>query len=126
MPPTLPKDISGPGIIYSASKITSPSLTPEAYAAWYDIHIADVLSTGIVSAAHRFKALKPDSAAPFLTIYEVPDFSAVHREAAKWNAIPMTHDLLPGGGPVQKVARSDIRYYQLLQTFDAGVEHDVG
>ena len=117
----------GPGIIYITSRLISPLLSPETFNTWYvTVHIPDLLATGAVSSAYRFKALKPTSDAPYLTIYVLPDMGALQKEEAKFKAIPMTHASLSDGGPIQKFAEFDTRYYQLIQSFGGPGDHTAG
>jgi hypothetical protein len=38
-----------PGLLFVNSKITSPSLSPEAFTEWYqDVHIPDIFNTSVI------------------------------------------------------------------------------
>jgi len=107
--------LSGPGVIVSASHITKPDLlTDEAFNKWYnEVHIPDVLATGGVPIATRFRNANPAAPAPYLAIYTVPDLSIIHSQ--KFKNIPMTHKSLPEGGNIHNYANFDTRFYQLIQ-----------
>jgi hypothetical protein len=108
--------LSGPGIILSASHITKPDqLSDETFNKWYnEVHIRDVLATGGVPNATRFRHADPKAAIPYLAVYTVPDLAIIHSE--KFRSIPMRHPMLPNGGNIHEFANFDTRFYQLIQT----------
>lgn len=107
--------LSGPGLITSYSNITKPEiLSDPLFNTWYNtVHIPDVLATGAVTAAYRFRQADPDSPKPYMAVYFVPDLAAVESEAFK--GIPMTHSLLPDGASIHTLAHFDTRFYSLTQ-----------
>ncbi|KAH7025153.1 uncharacterized protein B0I36DRAFT_367037 [Microdochium trichocladiopsis] len=134
---------AGPGLIYASSHITSPDLTPDVFNRWYnEHHIPDVLATGAVSHAARWEVADRDPATrgpdPYLATYRVPDMRALQGEA--FARIPMTHELLPGGGgsgtaeggeqedvgggkTVHGSVDIDTCFYELVEVFEK-VKHD--
>ena len=113
-PPTL----SGPGIIFAMSKIIDPSaLSIDTFHTWYkNVHIPDVLATGCVSSATRFKTLDPDAEYPYLVIYKVSDLGVLQSDAFK--AIPHAHESLPGGKSIYEFVKFRHPFYKLTQTFE--------
>ena len=113
-PPTL----SGPGIIFAMSKIIDPSaLSVDTFHTWYkSVHIPDVLATGCVSSATRFKTLDLDAEYPYLVIYKVSDLSVLQSDAFK--AIPHAHENLPGGKSIYEFVQFRHPFYKLTQTFE--------
>lgn len=108
----------GPGIIYTTSKIIQPKVLPdEKFNWWYEnIHIPDMLASGVVSAAWRFKNLNPKSEIPYLAVYKIPDMAALQTPAFK--SVRQAHESLPDGGPAHRYVNFDTRYYQLIQIFE--------
>lgn len=117
--------MSGPGIIYTTSKIVKPEeLSPEKFNWWYEnVHIRDLLATGVVSRAFRFKNNNASADTPYLAIYVLEDMAALQQAAFK--SVPQTHESLPGGGPAHRFVDFDTRYYQLIQKFEVE-EHPTG
>jgi len=117
--------LSGPGIIYTTSKLVKPDeLSLETYNWWYEnVHVPDLLATTVVSAAFRFKNMNPNSETPYLAVYIVPDLGALQGVAFK--SVKQTHECLPGGGPAHRFVNFDTRYYQLIQEFEIG-QHPLG
>ncbi|KXJ86580.1 hypothetical protein Micbo1qcDRAFT_236879 [Microdochium bolleyi] len=122
----------GPGLIYAQSHITSPELTPDTFDRWYaSVHVPDVMATGVVSHAARWACTDDESAAqadPYLATYRVPEMADLQGEAFK--AIPMTHELLPGGGGEKVDGRTvhdsvdiDTCFYELVEVYETE-KHD--
>lgn len=107
--------LSGPGLITSYSNITKPEvLSDDLFNTWYNtVHIRDVLATGAVSAAYRFRQADPESPKPYIAVYFVPDLAAIESESFK--NIPMTHLSLPDGASIHTLAHFDTRVYSLTQ-----------
>ena len=104
---------SGPGIFASLSKITDSSLTDETFNKWYnEVHVRDVLKTGCITKAYRFKHKNPNAERPYLAIYICPDMSVIGGERMK--SIPMTSDVL-GGRNCHDLANFDTRFYTTTQ-----------
>lgn len=118
--------LSGPGIFYSTSRISKPDqLSVEAYNKWYnEVHIRDVLATGGVTTAFRFRNANPKADRPYLAIYHVPDLGVIQTE--KFKSVPMTSDLLPNGGPCHDHIDFDTRFYKLEQDYNTRGETDEG
>jgi hypothetical protein len=109
--------LSGPGAIVSASRIIKPSeLSEAAFNKWYnEVHIRDVLATGGVTKAVRFREANPKATAPYLAIYTIPDLSII--ESDEFKKVPMTHESLPGGGNIHNFVNFDTRFYSLVQEY---------
>jgi hypothetical protein len=109
--------LSGPGVIISASRITKPNeLSDVVFNKWYnEVHIQDVLATGGVTRAARFREANPKATAPYLAIYTIPDLSII--ESEEFKKVPMTHESLPGGGNVHSFVNFDTRFYSLIQEY---------
>jgi len=107
--------LSGPGLITSNSNIIKPKLlSDELFNKWYDtVHIPDVLATGAVTAAYRFRNADQEAQKPYLAVYFVPDLAITQSEAFK--SIPMTHDLLPNGASIHTLVHFDTRFYSFTQ-----------
>ena len=110
--------LSGPGIFCSTSKIIKPEqLSDATYNKWYnEVHIRDVLATGGVSAAFRFKNANPNADRKYMALYLVPDLAVVQSE--KFKAIPMTSDLMLNGGSCHEFIDFDTRFYKLEQDYN--------
>ena len=105
---------TGPGIWVSLSKITDDSLSDELFNKWYnEVHVRDVLNTGLITKAYRFKNKNPKADRPYLAIYICPDMSVLGGE--KMKSIPMTSDLLPAGKSCHDLASFDTRFYSTTQ-----------
>jgi hypothetical protein len=107
--------LSGPGLITSYSNITkSEILSDSLFNTWYNtVHIPDVLATGAVASAYRFRQADPKSPKPYMAVYLVPDLAAIECEAFK--SIPMSHPLLPDGANIHTLAHFDTRFYSFTQ-----------
>jgi hypothetical protein len=117
--------MSGPGIIYTPSKIADPTLSLEQFNNWYEnVHFKDLLSTGLVKSVSRFKSINPDAEWPYLAIYVLEDMGALQRTGFKSVSIP--HESLPDGGPIIKFVDFDTRFYQLVQKVEIGKEDQEG
>lgn len=116
----------GPGIFYSTSRISKPDqISEETYNKWYnEVHIPDVLATGGVTAAYRFRNANPNADRPYLAVYQVPDLGIIQSETFK--SIPMTSDLLPNGGPCHNYIDFDTRFYKLQQDYNTRGETEDG
>ncbi|KAF2665012.1 hypothetical protein BT63DRAFT_464295 [Microthyrium microscopicum] len=112
--------LSGPGILISASHIIKPSeLSDEAFNKWYnEVHIPDVLATGGVSRATRFRNASSKATEKYLVIYEVDDLSVIASE--RFKNIPFKHKMLPGGGDIHDFVNMEIRFYKKIQTDPEG------
>lgn len=107
--------LSGPGLITSYSNITKPEiLSDSVFNTWYNtVHIPDVIATGAVVVAYRFRQADMEAPKPYMAAYLVPDLAAIGSEAFK--NIPMSHPMLPGGASIHTMAHFDTRIYSLIQ-----------
>ena len=64
-----------PGLIWCNSKITKPNdLSWDVFCNWYrDVHVPDVLKTGVVQEAFRYVNEDPSNEDPHMTLYYVDD-----------------------------------------------------
>ncbi|KAF2841727.1 hypothetical protein M501DRAFT_929566 [Patellaria atrata CBS 101060] len=115
--------LSGPGLIMSQSRLKPKSLlSTSAFNKWYnEVHIPDMVSTGICSHASRLECVDTDEQKPYLALYKIQDLSGIHGD--KFRSIPMTHRTLPGGGNIHDMVEIDTRIYEWVQTFEKG-PHD--
>lgn len=112
--------LSGPGILWVNSKITdADQLSPELFKKWYEMaHIPDLINAkkGGVLASSRYQCPDPKQPAPYLAVYSVPDLGFL--QTPEFRAVPMKHDMLPGGGPIHRFVSFDTRFYQRLQVVE--------
>jgi hypothetical protein len=110
--------MSGPGLLFVLSKITRTDiLDDETYIKWYeDEHIAEIMETSAVKSALRYKSVDPSVDTPYLATYPMKDIGFAQGEEFK--KIKIHSDNLPGGGLIYDLADYDVRYYQLIQTYD--------
>lgn len=122
--------LSGPGILWINSKVTAPDqLSIETFTKWYEgVHIPDIIAArpGGIVASWRYQCMDPERKAPFLAVYSCPDLSFL--QSAEFKAIPMTHEMLPGNGPIHRFADFDARFYKRVQVYETeksktGMEH---
>ncbi|KAK4191043.1 hypothetical protein QBC35DRAFT_488062 [Podospora australis] len=116
------------GIILVRSRISSPLLTPETFKKWYEeVHIPDVLATGKVRFALRYRAVDEEGAAgglPFLAIYHLDDMSWLHEDDCTFWKIPLHSDILPeGAATIFDVAQFDTAFYTTFGYIEAGAFH---
>jgi hypothetical protein len=112
-------NIKGPGILYVNSKIARTDLLNEqSYMKWYsEDHIPEILQTSGVNSALRWKDVDAKADKPFLVMYPMQDIAFTQGEEFK--KIRVHSDLLPNGGPIYDLAEIDVRYYGLVQVYDA-------
>jgi hypothetical protein len=112
--------LSGPGILWINSKVTKPDkLSVEEFTRWYEeVHIPDIIAAkpGGIIASWRYQCLDPERTAPFLAVYSCPDLAFL--QSAEFKAIPMTHDTLPGNGPIHLFADFDARFYKRVHVYE--------
>jgi hypothetical protein len=119
---------SGPGLIYTTSRLLAAELTDDCFNEWYSgVHMADALATGAPQRASRWRCADESAPAPYLALYKVKDLVALQTDEFK--KIPMTHESLPAGpGGQHSIFESidfDTRIYKLVEHFEKG-EHDEG
>ncbi|KAF2807304.1 uncharacterized protein BDZ99DRAFT_364411, partial [Mytilinidion resinicola] len=114
-----------PGILWVASRIKTPTLTPETFCAWYEnVHIHEMTALSGVPRAARYEAIQPEpypnalsSDAPWLTVYEMPDID--FRTTKEFRGLDgqsePAAELLEG---VFKKARFDTRFYECVQVHE--------
>ncbi|KAF2492681.1 hypothetical protein BU16DRAFT_490545, partial [Lophium mytilinum] len=113
------------GILWVASRIKNPTLTPSHFCTWYEnTHIHEVTALSGIPRAARYEAILPSpypgalsADAPWLTIYEMPDIA--FRETAEFRGLDgqsePAAELLEG---VFKKARFDTRFYECVQVHE--------
>jgi len=113
------------GILWVASRIKKPTLTPEKFCAWYENqHIQEVTALSGVPRAARYEGIQPSpypgalsDDAPWLTIYEMPDID--FRQSREFRGLDGQSEpkaeLLEG---VFKQARFDTRFYECIQVHE--------
>jgi hypothetical protein len=116
-----------PGIIYALCRPTHPGLTDEIFNEWYnDVHLRDVVNTGLVDLALRYKSCNADSKYPYLAIYRVPDMTVLQSPEgmAKLMAIPTRHDSLPDGKSWNELVGTERGFAKRVQTYDEGATEE--
>ena len=112
--------LSGPGILWINSKVTHPDELPvEKFERWYEqVHIPDLIAAkkGGILASWRYKCFDPARSAPFLAVYSVPDLGFL--QSKEFKAVPMTHEMLPGNGPIHRFAEFDARFYKQIHVYE--------
>ncbi|KAK4651980.1 hypothetical protein QC762_0098290 [Podospora pseudocomata] len=112
---------SKPGNIAVRSRPSSPLLTPIIFQKWYeDIHIPDVLGTGHVKSATRYRTSDPRSM-PFLAIYQLPDMNWLHEDGCLFWKIPLRSKVLPGDNTsIFDVAEFKTEFFETIDTVQFG------
>ncbi|TKA62772.1 hypothetical protein B0A49_09097 [Cryomyces minteri] len=109
------------GLLFATSKIKNPELSDDIYNKWYnDIHLPDVLATGCAPIALRYKNKNKDAKMPYLALYPLDDLALL--ESEKFKNIPLTSDVLPGGGEAFENIEFAIRTYLPIQKFEGQIE----
>jgi hypothetical protein len=54
--------------------------------------------------------------APFLAAYSVSNLGFL--QSKEFKSIPMTHEMLPGNGPIHSFAEFDARFYKQVQVYE--------
>jgi hypothetical protein len=69
-----------PGLIWCNSKVTKPDeLGRDSFCRWYsDVHIPDVLRTGVSLLAFRYLAVDPNEEFFHMTLYYVDDVEGLY------------------------------------------------
>ncbi|KXJ97265.1 hypothetical protein Micbo1qcDRAFT_229974 [Microdochium bolleyi] len=117
-----PENMSGKGLLYVHSRITSELLDEPTLLKWYDEdHIPEIFATGGISSASRFideqaKARAGEGGRPYLHLYPLQDIGFLR--TPEFAGISVTSDMLPGSGLVYDLVDFDVRYYNLVQVFD--------
>ncbi|ETS88023.1 hypothetical protein PFICI_01851 [Pestalotiopsis fici W106-1] len=112
------ENLRGIGSLYVESKISrSDVLDEETYLKWYDEeHIPEILATGGIKSARRFKNVDPEAEKPYLALYPLADLAFLGSEQFK--NIKIKSDNLPETGIVYDLADFDVRYDNLIQVYD--------
>lgn len=111
-------DLSGAGCLYVESSIARTDvLDEETYLKWYDEeHIPEILATGGIKSARRFKNVDPEADKPYLALYPMTDIGFMSTD--KFKNISVKSGKLPDTGLVYDLADFDIRYDNLIQVYD--------
>jgi len=109
---------SGPGIIFVQFKLRESSeISQELLEKWYDeVHIPDVLATGGVKSAWRWKAADPEYTKQDLVLYKLPDMAFI--QGPEFRSIKQTSDILPRGETIMNFVAFELRFYSLVQLFE--------
>ncbi|KAK3061487.1 hypothetical protein LTS18_006096, partial [Coniosporium uncinatum] len=106
-----------PGLLLAFSSPTDPSVTQDAYNKWYtDIHIGDVVDSGLADLAIRYKNLNPDARYQYLAIYRTPDL-ALLGDPETMKKVPTRHELF-GGKDWTEVVDQRMRVWTQIQSFE--------
>ncbi|KAJ1337793.1 DUF4286 family protein [Microdochium nivale] len=117
-----PADMSGKGLLFVNSRISSDLLDEATLLRWYDEdHIPEILATSGVESAVRFvdeaaKGRESEGGRPYLHVYPLQDIKFL--VTPEFAAISVTSELLPGSGLVYDLVDFDVRYYSLVQVYD--------
>lgn len=103
----MPPSVSGPGIFWVNSGVTTPDLLPyQNFVRWYeDIHIPDWMGAkeGTMPVGWRYQCEDGSLETPFLVVYKFTDLADLgSKELA---GVPLKHPSLPEGGPINKFTR---------------------
>ncbi|KAK4642977.1 hypothetical protein QC761_402130 [Podospora bellae-mahoneyi] len=119
-----------PGIIVVHSRPLSPLLPPIVFQTWYEnIHIPDVLATGHVSSAARYRLTSPEAnnSMPFLAVYHLPDMNWLRQDNCQFWKIPLHSKILPGdNSSILDVAEFKTEFYETVDTVQFGEPADGG
>ncbi|ORY12394.1 hypothetical protein BCR34DRAFT_482668 [Clohesyomyces aquaticus] len=113
--------LTGSGIIWTNSVPKAP-LSEEVFSEWYESHHIPAIRNakpgpaGCV-AAWRFKSRDVARTRRYLALYFLPDLSFL--QSPEFGRVRMHHELLPQGGPAQKFADFDTRFYRRVQVFES-------
>lgn len=112
-----------PGLLYVNSRITSPTLTPSTFNAWYtQEHIPDILASKGITSAFRYRNIDPSALRPYLALYPVTNLGFLGSE--EYKKIPVRSERYFGGRGAFEVAEFDTRYYEEL--IGGGMERERG
>jgi hypothetical protein len=109
--------ITGPGLLYVTSRISSPLLTEQAYFTWYDDdHIDEIVHTSGMPSAFRYRDVELEAKDArqekvYLAFYPMGDLAFTQGE--EFRKIRVKSDLLPGSGVIYDLADLDVRYLGL-------------
>ncbi|KAF2184359.1 hypothetical protein K469DRAFT_580245, partial [Zopfia rhizophila CBS 207.26] len=108
---------SGPGIIVNLVRIPETSkITRGTLEKWFDdVYVPDLVATGVVTSAWRFKAANPDDAKQSMAIYKVLDLAPV--QTGKLQTVKKTSETFPTDSHVDEFVESDSRMFSLVQLF---------
>ncbi|OCK95728.1 uncharacterized protein K441DRAFT_658432 [Cenococcum geophilum 1.58] len=123
------------GILWVASRVKQPGLTPEKFCSWYEnVHIHEVTALSGAPRAAHYEGIKPSpfpgtlsSGTSWLTVYEMPDMN--FRETKEFRSLDgqsePEKELLEG---VFKQARFDTRFYECIHVHEkeGGAAKDPG
>ena len=94
-----------PGLLLIQARISAPDvLTPDVFEEWYNtVHVRDIMATGEVTAAVRYRAAAGAGAAekglgglPYMALYPTRDTARIAsaKESTVWRC-PLHSDVLP-------------------------------
>jgi hypothetical protein len=91
---------SGPGLLQTFFILPHGSQLPhETLEKWLDeTYIPEIIGTGVVQSAWRFKAADSAYEKQHMILYKIPDLAQV--KAGKLQEVPKTSDKFPNGGSV--------------------------
>ncbi|KAJ9646712.1 hypothetical protein H2204_000404 [Knufia peltigerae] len=106
------------GILWAGSSIREGSSLPDStFNEWYSkIHIPDILDTGKVDFAIRFKALDASRQHKYMTVYDVPDINSLQSDEIM--GLSVVHPI-PGDYDVASALEIDLRAYEIVQTVES-------
>ncbi|KAH3974198.1 hypothetical protein HBI56_088340 [Parastagonospora nodorum] len=112
--------ISGPGILFVRSRISSPLLSEPTFLHWYDDdHIPEVVATSGIKSGFRYVDVNKtspngneDNKTPFLACYPMKKLEFMLGEEFK--GINVTSEILPGNGVIYDLADMDVRFLGLV------------
>jgi len=112
--------ISGPGILFVRSRISSPLLSEPTFLHWYDDdHIPEVVATSGIKSGFRYvdvNKTSPDgddaNATPFLACYPMDRIEFMLSEEFK--TINVASEMLPGSKVIYDLAHMDVRFLGLV------------
>lgn len=101
-----------PGLLYTLTSITDPSLKSTTYNTWYStVHIPELMSIANgPSRAHRYKSTNPTQRWQFLALYPLADiaFTRPPEIAAR---VSSYHPVLPDGKSIWELIELEERDY---------------
>jgi len=113
---------SGPGIMQSFVNIKHHTgITEDTLEQWFDdVYVPNVLQTGIVKSASRWKAADTAYDKQWMILYEVDDLGLVQSGGLK--KVPRTSTMFPTDGPVDNFIELESRVLSLEQNYGSARE----
>jgi hypothetical protein len=113
------------GLLWLLSKPNYPGFTDAIFNKWYtEVHLVDVVNSGLIDLAVRYKNVDPTAKWPYLAIYRIPDLNYWNSTAgqAKFLTIPIYNPLLPDGKSLYEVITYEIDIAKTIQKFEGPLE----